>query len=174
MQLSLATKWPFSHRLRAVKMAQTTNHTSIKVQIEDFDFSKEVDYLEENNSTDGAVVTFIGRVRDNNEGLKVENLFLEHYSGMTEKCLADIVLKAREQWQIGNVSVIHRYGQLNIGDKIVFVGVTSKHRKDAFSAAEFIMDYLKVSAPFWKKEQTEQGERWLDAKNNDQLEADKW
>ncbi|TRX53820.1 molybdopterin synthase catalytic subunit MoaE [Thalassomonas sp. M1454] len=148
--------------------------TSIKVQLEDFDFALEVDNLEANNSTDGAVVTFIGRVRDNNDGLKVEHLFLEHYSGMTEKCLADIVEQARAQWQIGNVCVIHRYGQLNIGDKIVFVGVTSKHRKDAFSAAEFIMDYLKVSAPFWKKEQTEQGERWVAAKQNDQLEANKW
>ncbi len=150
------------------------SNTGIKVQLEDFDFGDEVDALEADNHVDGAVVTFIGRVRNNNDGLQVKHLFLEHYAGMTETCLADIVEQARQQWQLGNVSVIHRYGQLAIGDKIVFVGVTSKHRKDAFSAAEFIMDYLKVSAPFWKKEQTEQGEHWLAAKKTDQQEADKW
>ncbi|WNC71524.1 molybdopterin synthase catalytic subunit MoaE [Thalassotalea psychrophila] len=147
---------------------------SIKVQQQDFDFAAEVDILEANNITDGAVVTFVGRVRNQNDGCQVEHLFLEHYPGMTENCLEDISKQARERWQLGNISIIHRYGQLALGEKIVFVGVTSKHRQDAFMAAEFIMDYLKVSAPFWKKELTEQGERWVEAKTNDKKEADKW
>ncbi|KGK00616.1 molybdopterin synthase catalytic subunit MoaE [Thalassotalea sp. ND16A] len=147
---------------------------SIKVQQQDFDFAKEVDTLEENNLVDGATVTFVGRVRNNNDGCQVKHLFLEHYAGMTEKCLFDISQQARERWQLGNISVIHRYGKLALGEKIVFVGVTSKHRQDAFMAAEFIMDYLKVSAPFWKKELTEQGERWVAAKAKDSKEANKW
>ncbi len=148
--------------------------TSIKVQTEDYVLNDEIEKLEANNTLDGALVTFTGRVRDNNKGHKVTNLFLEHYAGMTEKCLADIVVQAREQWQIGNVCIIHRYGELNLGDNIVFVGVTSKHRQDAFNAAQFMMDYLKVKAPFWKKETTEQGEKWLDANQSDQQEAQKW
>lgn len=148
--------------------------TSIAIQKKDFNLGDEVNKLEKNNLTDGAVVTFTGRVRDHNNGLSVATLYLEHYSGMTEKCLEKIINEAREKWCIGNVSVIHRIGQLNLGDNIVFVGVTSKHRQDAFHAAEFIMDYLKVKAPFWKKEQTEHGEQWLDAKQSDQLEANKW
>ncbi|OUS25940.1 hypothetical protein A9Q98_11660 [Thalassotalea sp. 42_200_T64] len=147
---------------------------SIKVQQQDFDFAKEVDTLEDNNLVDGATVTFVGRVRNNNDGCQVKHLFLEHYAGMTEKCLFDITQQARERWQLGNISVIHRFGQLSLGEKIVFVGITSKHRQDAFMAAEFIMDYLKVSAPFWKKELTEQGERWVAAKAKDTQEANKW
>lgn len=147
---------------------------NIKVQQQDFDFATEVDILEANNITDGAVVTFLGRVRNQNDGRQVEHLFLEHYPGMTEHCLEEITQQARARWQLGNISVIHRYGQLALGEKIVFVGVTSKHRQDAFMAAEFIMDYLKVSAPFWKKELTEQGERWVEAKSTDKQEAAKW
>lgn len=148
--------------------------TFISVQLDDFDFGEQVNTLEQNNLEDGAVVTFTGRVRNNNDGLAVSQLYLEHYDGMTQKCLAEIVIEARSQWQLGNVSVIHRHGRLSIGDNIVFVGVTSKHRKDAFQAAEFIMDYLKVKAPFWKKELTEHGEKWLDAKSSDHVEAKKW
>ena len=150
----------------------------ISIQTNDFSLADEVALLEEDNLTDGAVVTFTGRVRNNNNGNTVTTLTLEHYPGMTEKSLAKIIMQAKERWQIGRVKVIHRIGELSIGDQIVFVGVTSKHRQDAFAANEFIMDYLKVKAPFWKKEQiTDEGktsENWLDAKNSDTDKADLW
>mgnify|MGYP005989966769 CR=1 FL=1 len=168
--LKTATLLPFFRRLLEAKL--TIN--SIKIQTQDFDFGKEVDKLEANNVSDGALVTFVGRVRDKNDGCNVNTLFLEHYPGMTEQCLLDITNQARQRWSLGNISVIHRIGELNLGEKIVFVGVTSMHRQDAFAASEFIMDYLKVKAPFWKKEQTEQGERWVEAKQKDQKEANKW
>ena len=152
--------------------------TEISIQAEDFSLADEVALLEKDNLTDGAVVTFTGRVRNNNNGNSVTSLTLEHYPGMTEKSLAKIINQAKEQWQIGRVKVIHRIGELHIGEQIVFVGVTSKHRQDAFSANEFIMDYLKVKAPFWKKEQiTEAGktsENWLDAKTGDTDKAELW
>ena len=150
----------------------------ISIQTNDFSLADEAALLEEDNLTDGAVVTFTGRVRNNNNGNAVTTLTLEHYPGMTEKSLAKIIMQAKERWQIGRVKVIHRIGELSIGDQIVFVGVTSKHRQDAFAANEFIMDYLKVKAPFWKKEQiTDEGktsENWLDAKNSDTDKADLW
>ncbi|HBY88528.1 MAG TPA: molybdopterin synthase catalytic subunit MoaE [Colwellia sp.] len=150
----------------------------ISIQTNDFSLADEVALLEEDNVTDGAVVTFTGRVRNNNNGNSVTTLTLEHYPGMTEKSLAKIIMQAKDRWQIGRVKVIHRIGELSIGDQIVFVGVTSKHRQDAFAANEFIMDYLKVKAPFWKKEQiTDEGktsENWLDAKNSDTDKADLW
>ncbi|OUR78929.1 molybdopterin synthase catalytic subunit [Colwellia psychrerythraea] len=150
----------------------------ISIQADDFSLADEVALLEKDNVTDGAVVTFTGRVRNNNNGNSVTTLTLEHYPGMTEKSLAKIIIQAKERWNIGRVKVIHRIGELNIGDQIVFVGVTSKHRQDAFAANEFIMDYLKVKAPFWKKEQiTDDGqtsENWLDAKNSDTDKADLW
>jgi molybdopterin synthase catalytic subunit len=130
--------------------------------------------LEQNNPIDGAVVTFTGRVRNNNNGQNVSSLTLEHYSGMTEKSLSKIIIDAKTRWNIGRVKVIHRIGELSIGEQIVFVGVTSKHRHDAFAANEFIMDFLKVQAPFWKKERSEQGESWLDAKVTDDTKAKKW
>jgi molybdopterin synthase catalytic subunit len=150
----------------------------VSIQTNDFSLADEVALLEEDNVTDGAVVTFTGRVRNNNNGNSVTTLTLEHYPGMTEKSLAKTIMQAKERWQIGRVKVIHRIGELSIGDQIVFVGVTSKHRQDAFAANEFIMDYLKVKAPFWKKEQiTDEGktsENWLDAKNSDTDKADLW
>jgi len=146
----------------------------ISIQTQDFNLQNEVDLLEQDNDIDGAVVTFTGRVRNKNEGLQVTALTLEHYAGMTEKSLAKIIEQAQTRWQIGRVSVIHRIGKLHIGEQIVFVGVTSMHRQDAFAAAEFIMDYLKVEAPFWKKEVTELGEKWLDAKQSDNQKAQQW
>ncbi|NQY47767.1 MAG: molybdopterin synthase catalytic subunit MoaE [Colwellia sp.] len=150
----------------------------ISIQTKDFSLADEVALLEKDNLTDGAVVTFTGRVRNNNNGNSVTSLTLEHYPGMTEKSLAKIINQAKEQWRIGRVKVIHRIGELHIGEQIVFVGVTSKHRQDAFAANEFIMDYLKVKAPFWKKEQiTEAGktsENWLDAKTSDTDKAELW
>lgn len=146
----------------------------ISIQKQDFNLADEVALLEQNNYTDGAVVTFTGRVRNKNDGLKVSRLYLEHYPGMTEKSLDKILIIAKQRWNIGNVRVIHRIGQLAIGEQIVFVGVTSEHRQEAFAAAEFIMDYLKVQAPFWKKELTEEGEKWLDAKTSDTNKAQQW
>jgi len=150
----------------------------ISVQNDDFSLADEVALLEKDNVTDGAVVTFTGRVRNNNNDNSVTTLTLEHYPGMTEKLLAKIIIQAKERWNIGRVKVIHRIGKLSIGDQIVFVGVTSKHRQDAFAANEFIMDYLKVKAPFWKKEQIiddgQTSENWLNAKNSDTDKADLW
>jgi molybdopterin synthase catalytic subunit len=150
----------------------------ISIQANDFSLADEVALLEKENVTDGAVVTFTGRVRNRNNGNIVTTLTLEHYPGMTEKSLAKIILQAKERWDIGRVKVIHRIGELNIGDQIVFVGVTSKHRQDAFAANEFIMDYLKVKAPFWKKEKInnagQSSENWLAAKTTDTDKADLW
>ena len=153
-------------------------HSEVSIQCEDFRLADEVALLEESNNDDGAVVTFTGRVRKQNDGLDVIGLTLEHYPGMTEKSLKGIIRTARERWQLGRVKVIHRVGKLAIGEQIVFVGVTSKHRKDAFAANEFIMDFLKVHAPFWKKERTitngQEAEHWLAAKHSDQNKASTW
>ncbi|MFT4994080.1 MAG: molybdopterin synthase catalytic subunit [Paraglaciecola sp.] len=146
----------------------------IRVQQQDFSLEAEYQALCSNNQQDGAVVTFIGLVRDFNQGMQVKSLFLEHYSGMTEKCLESIVEQARDKWQLGRVRVIHRIGQLKLAEQIVFVGVSASHRKNAFAACEFIMDYLKTQAPFWKKELSSQGETWLDARQSDQDAAAKW
>tara|TARA_R110001583_G_scaffold172646_1_gene326417 strand:- start:8794 stop:9303 length:510 start_codon:yes stop_codon:yes gene_type:complete len=149
-------------------------YPEISIQTADFSLSDEVALLEHENVIDGAIVTFTGRVRNQNEGKNVTSLTLEHYSGMTEKSLATIIKQAKERWRIGRVKVIHRIGELFIGDQIVFVGVTSKHRQDAFAANEFIMDYLKVQAPFWKKEANKDGVNWLDAKSTDESKAATW
>jgi molybdopterin synthase catalytic subunit len=146
----------------------------IKVQQQDFNLEAEYRALCLDNQQDGAVVFFVGLVRDFNQGAEVKSLFLEHYSGMTEKCLESIVVQARDKWQLGRVRVLHRVGQLELGEQIVFVGVSSPHRKNAFEACEFIMDYLKTQAPFWKKELSPEGETWLEAKQSDHNEADKW
>jgi molybdopterin synthase catalytic subunit len=149
-------------------------YPDISIQTADFSLADEVALLEHENAIDGAVVTFTGRVRNKNEGKYVTSLTLEHYPGMTEKSLSKIIKQAKERWSIGRVKVIHRVGELFIGDQIVFVGVISKHRQDAFAANEFIMDYLKVQAPFWKKEACNDGTNWLDAKTSDESKAAKW
>ena len=123
---------------------------------------------------DGAVVTFTGKVRNRNLGDSVSTLTLEHYPGMTEQALADIVLAARQRWPLRRVTVIHRVGELNAGDPIVLVGVSGAHRGAAFQAAEFIMDYLKTRAPFWKRETTGSGSRWVDARASDHQAAERW
>ncbi len=155
-------------------MSASIPNDRIVIQTADFDHGDEVNLLEQDNNEDGAVVTFCGRVRNNNLGLDVKGLTLEHYPGMTEKSLQKIVNTARDKWSLGRVTVIHRVGKLLIGEQIVFVGVTCKHRGDAFAANEFIMDFLKVKAPFWKKELTNQGEKWLDAKSSDTNKAQEW
>lgn len=147
--------------------------TFIRVGVAPFDVSQEYARLAVHDS-DGAVVTFTGKVRNHHLGARVAALTLEHYPGMTEKALAEIIAEARQRWPLQQVSVIHRVGQLYPGDEIVFVGVSSDHRGSAFAAAEFIMDYLKTRAPFWKRETTAQGERWVDARDSDHQAAARW
>ncbi|WBG89861.1 molybdopterin synthase catalytic subunit MoaE [Pantoea piersonii] len=147
--------------------------TQIRVGAAPFSMADEYAWLSTSNA-DGAVVTFTGKVRNHNLGDSVAALTLEHYPGMTEKALQEIVDEARSRWPLQRVSVIHRIGELFPGDEIVFVGVTSAHRSSAFAAAEFIMDYLKTRAPFWKREATEQGERWVDARDSDHQAAQRW
>ena len=145
----------------------------IKVQSEDFDQQVEYDRLRKDPSV-GAVVTFSGLVRDINQGEQVSCLTLEHYPGMTEKALRDIAHKAEQRWQIIDLAIIHRIGELKPADQIVLVAVLSAHRADAFAACEFIMDYLKTDAPFWKKEVSDQGSNWVEAKKSDQITKNKW
>lgn len=147
---------------------------AIFVQTGDFDLSTEVAKLRANNPAVGAVVSFVGVVRDLNEGADVQAMELEHYPGMTEKALQDIVDQASHRWQLMDVVVIHRVGLLLPLDQIVLVAVATKHRGEAFAACEFIMDYLKTQAPFWKKEKTQQGERWVDARETDDAALAKW
>lgn len=144
----------------------------ILVQEEDFSVAHEYQCLND-SSLDGAIVTFVGKVRDMMDGY-LTGLTLEHYPGMTEKALTAIVDEAKQRWVLTNVRVIHRVGMLDVGDQIVFVGVTSGHRKAAFEACEFIMDHLKTRAPFWKKERFCEKERWVDAKESDKTQAKRW
>ena len=130
--------------------------------------------LRAGNAKIGALATFVGLVRDTNDGSGVSTLTLEHYPGMTEKALSAIVSKARSRWDILDCTVIHRVGDLKPADQIVLVIVASGHRGDAFAACEFIIDYLKTDAPFWKKEQTPQGERWVDSRDSDTTAALRW
>lgn len=146
----------------------------IQIQTEDFDVGQEYRSLIDGSQSEGAVATFVGLVRDTNQGNKVSGLYLEHYPGMTEKALQDIIDEARSRWALGRVKIIHRIGQLALGDQIVFVGVTSAHRGSAFAATEFIMDYLKTKAPFWKKETTKSGEYWVKARQSDTDKAKQW
>ncbi|WP_136415476.1 molybdopterin synthase catalytic subunit MoaE [Herbaspirillum sp. ST 5-3] len=146
----------------------------IRVQTQDFDLGKEVAELRADQPQVGAVVAFVGTVRDMNEGAGVSEMELEHYPGMTEKALEGIVAQARTRWSLFDALVIHRVGPLKPLDQIVLVAVTSAHRGEAFAACEFIMDYLKTQAPFWKKEQTPQGSRWVDARVTDDKAMAKW
>ncbi|ANQ84731.1 molybdenum cofactor biosynthesis protein E [Azoarcus olearius] len=147
---------------------------SISVQEEDFDVGAEIDALTAGRVDVGAVASFVGLVRDANEGSGVSAMTLEHYPGMTEQALADIVAEAEARWRLNAVRVIHRYGRLVPGDRIVFVAVAGAHRGEAFAACEFIMDYLKTRAPFWKREETPQGARWVDAREGDDAAAARW
>ena len=148
--------------------------TDIRVQQADFDLSREVARLREGDGRVGAVVSFVGTVRDLNEGAQVSEMELEHYPGMTERALEDIVAQARARWPLHGVLVIHRVGPLLPLDQIVLVAAAAAHRGEAFAACEFIMDYLKTDAPFWKKEQTPEGARWVDARASDDSAKMKW
>ncbi len=146
----------------------------IKVISEDFNLGDELSALRATNTGIGAIVSFLGTVRDMNRGEVVTQMALEHYPGMTEKSLQTIGEQAMARWQIEDALVIHRYGALQPGDQIVLVAVTSAHRGEAFQACEFIIDYLKTEAPFWKKESTPSGSRWVDARDTDQTALQKW
>ncbi|PNH90300.1 molybdopterin synthase catalytic subunit MoaE [Vibrio diazotrophicus] len=145
----------------------------VSVQVEDFSVAQEYEAL--SSGTDaGAVVTFIGKVRDMNLGDHVTGLHLEHYPGMTEKSLNEICDEAKSRWPLLQLRLIHRIGDLDIGDQVVFVGVSSAHRSASFEACEFVMDFLKTKAPFWKKERTTDGTRWIDSRDSDTKAAQRW
>ena len=146
----------------------------ILVQEADFDTQQQYQALQQDCPQIGAIVTFVGLMRDFNEGDQVSSLFLEHYPGMTEKVLEDIRQQAMQRWQLNQIRIVHRVGELAPSDQIVFVGVSSAHRGDAFAACEFVMDFLKTQAPFWKREQTPEGSRWVEARQSDDQAADRW
>jgi len=146
----------------------------IAIQREDFDAGAEARALSDGNAEVGAVASFVGLVRERNDGAAVSTMTLEHYPGMTEKAIRTIVDEARVRWQIIDCTVIHRVGELRPTDQIVLVAVASGHRGDAFAACAFIMDYLKTQAPLWKKEATPEGARWVDARASDDASAARW
>ena len=146
----------------------------IRVQREDFDVGKEIEALTRDRSSIGGVTSFIGLVRDVAGGEKIAAMTLEHYPGMTEKQLADIEAEAQRRWPLDAVLIIHRYGELKPGDRIVLVATASAHRDAAFDACRFLIDWLKTKAPFWKLEETSQGSRWVEAHASDDEAAKRW
>lgn len=156
--------------------SESVSNTRILVQAEDFDFATEYQRLRTNTCQNGGIVCFSGLVRDMNLGDPVSGLYLEHYPGMTETALKRIAQESRSRWPDNQrICIIHRIGQLNLGEQIVFVGVTSPHRQDAFDACQFIMDYLKTDAPFWKKETLKSGNgRWIEPREQDQNIKARW
>jgi len=146
----------------------------ISVQTDDFDVSTEMQRLRQDNASIGAIVSFVGLVRDLNEGNVVSTMTLEHYAGMTEKSLADIAEQAKARWPLQGITIIHRVGELQPTEQIVLVLTASAHRHAAFASAEFIMDYLKSQAPFWKKEETPEGAHWVDARESDEVALARW
>ena len=146
----------------------------VRVQSQDFDLGAEIAALRAGDARVGAVASFVGTVRDVNDGTGVATMTLEHYPGMTEKSLEEICAQARERWDIFDLLVIHRVGELKPLDQIVLVAVTSAHRGEAFAACEFVMDYLKTQAPFWKKEVTGSGTRWVASRESDDAAAARW
>jgi molybdopterin synthase catalytic subunit len=146
----------------------------VSIQTGDFDLSTEVARLRADQKGVGAVCTFVGTVRDRNDGQSVSTLELEHYPGMTEKSIEAMIDEAFKRFDILGARVVHRVGLLQPLDQIVFVAVTSAHRGESFQACEFLMDYLKTQAPFWKKEQTPEGARWVDARVSDDAALAKW
>ncbi len=146
----------------------------VRVQAEDFDVGAEISRLRLSRPDIGAVAAFMGQVRDMNDGSSVSAMTLEHYPGMTEKALRHIVEEAQSRWSFFDALVIHRIGELKPQDQIVLVLVAGAHRGEAFAACEFIMDYLKTRAPFWKKETTPDGGRWVDARESDEQARERW
>ena len=152
----------------------STPLNQVRIQAGDFDLAAEVAQLRAGQPGVGGIVTFVGTVRDMNEGAAVAEMELEHYPGMTEQAIAAIIDQARARWPLFGALVIHRIGPLKPLEQIVLVVVTAAHRGEAFAACEFIIDYLKTEAPFWKKEQTPQGARWVDARVTDETALQKW
>lgn len=146
----------------------------VRVQREDFDAGAEIARLRGADPKVGAVASFIGVARDVNDGDAVAAMTLEHYPGMTERALEDICAQARVRFDVIDVLVVHRVGELKPGEQIVLVAVASGHRGEAFAACEFVMDFLKTEAPFWKKERTAAGERWVDARDSDDARRARW
>jgi len=147
---------------------------TVRVQREDFNAGAEIEMLRLAVAGVGAVVSFVGQVRDVNDGASISTLTLEYYPGMTEKSLESIAEQAKRRWNILDTVIIHRYGELLPADQIVLVAVSGAHRKEAFAACEFIMDYLKTEAPFWKKEKTALGEHWVEARETDDQARERW
>lgn len=147
---------------------------TVRVQVEDFDAGAEINAMRGSHANIGAVAAFVGQVRDLNEGDQVSELVLEHYPGMTEKSLQSIIEQAKQRWDVIDALIVHRVGKLKPLDQIVLVLVASSHRQEAFAACEFMMDYLKTEAPFWKKEQTPAGSRWVEAKASDDEAKKRW
>lgn len=147
---------------------------SVSIQPEDFDVSRELAALRQGDARVGAVCSFVGTVRERNEGSAVSSMELEHYPGMTEKAISAMLDEAQKRFDIHAARVIHRVGLLQPLDQIVFVAVTSAHRGESFQACEFLMDYLKTQAPFWKKEVTPEGARWVDARVSDDQASARW
>jgi len=147
---------------------------AVTIQQTDFDLSAEVAALREGDPQVGAIATFVGTVRDRNDGASVSAMELEHYPGMTERAIESMIAEAHRRFDLRGVRVIHRVGALKPRDQIVLVAVTSAHRHDAFQACEFLMDYLKTQAPFWKKETTPEGARWVDARQADDAALARW
>ena len=146
----------------------------IQIQQGDFDLSAEIAALRQDRPEIGAIVAFVGLVRDMNAGQSVQEMRLEHYPAMTRKALQSIAEQARQRWVLDDVLIIHRVGVLKPADQIVLVAVASAHRGDAFQACEYIMDYLKTQAPFWKQELTPTGLRWVDARSSDEASVERW
>ena len=146
----------------------------VSIQAQDFNLANEVDALRKGDKRVGAVCTFTGTVRDRNDGLCVSSMELEHYPGMTEKAIEAMIDEALNRFDIFGARVVHRVGVLQPLDQVVMVAVTSAHRGESFKACEFLMDYLKTQAPFWKKEQTPEGARWVDARVTDDAALAKW
>jgi molybdopterin synthase catalytic subunit len=155
-------------------IASPTPCLSVTVEQADFDIAQLQQSLLQGNAAEGAIATFTGYVRSDQASGSVSAMELEHYPGMTEKCIQAIMDKAAQRWPILGAKVVHRVGRLLPGDQIVWVGVSSAHRAAAFSACEFIMDYLKAEAPLWKKEHSEAGGNWIDAKDSDSGRAKRW
>jgi molybdopterin synthase catalytic subunit len=147
---------------------------SVLIQEDDFDLASELTALRSGNSKVGAMVSFVGLVRDFSHNETIESIYLEYYPGMTEKALNKIIVEATERWSLINVRVIHRIGQLFANDQIVLVATTALHRGEAFAGCEFIIDYLKTAAPFWKKEQTREGSQWLETRETDVKRMEHW
>ncbi|HMA31021.1 MAG TPA: molybdopterin synthase catalytic subunit MoaE [Casimicrobiaceae bacterium] len=148
--------------------------TNVRVQTSDFDLTEEVARLRGGDTGVGAIATFIGTVRDLNDSARIEGMTLEHYPGMTEAALSEIVAEARARFDIRDALIVHRVGPLAPGDQIVLVAVTSAHRGMAFDACRYVMDLLKTRAPFWKKERTPSGDRWVEARESDAEAASRW